>query len=289
MTKNLKLKSLFVTPAIVVCLLLLIFALLMVVSGGTEQLAWIGAALAVSPMPILIGWLMFAPTARTSENLPLLLFLSLAGTFLALWETYFEGSSGWLPVIVAATGTFLFLLYLFWYSRFGRYADARIDVGSKMPDFELADLEGNVVRTSELAGSPAVFLFYRGNWCPLCMAQIDELVERYQQLEELGVKVHLISPQSDAHTKALAEKHGVAFRYLVDKDNNVAESLDIAVKNGVPLGVPGGYAPDTVMPTLIVTNGAGTIVFSDQTDNYRVRPEPDIFLAILRRTRAMNT
>jgi peroxiredoxin len=221
--------------------------------------------------------------------LPFLLFLSLAGTFLALWETYFEGSSGWLPVIIAATGTFLFLLYIFWYSRFGRYADARIDVGSKMPDFELADLEGNVIRTSELAGSPAVFLFYRGNWCPLCMAQIDELVERYQQLEELGVKVHLISPQSDSHTKALAEKHGVAFRFLMDQDNNVAKSLDIAVKNGVPLGVPGGYAPDTVMPTLIVTNGAGTIVFSDQTDNYRVRPEPDIFLAILRRTRAMNT
>ncbi|RLA34664.1 MAG: AhpC/TSA family protein, partial [Gammaproteobacteria bacterium] len=27
----------------------------------------------------------------------------------------------------------------------------------------------------------------------------------------------------------------------------------------------------------------GTIVYSDQTDNYRVRPEPDTFLAILRR------
>jgi len=287
--KNLKLKSLFVMPAIVVCVLLLIFSLLMIASGGTERLAWIGAALPASPLPILIGRLMFAPTARTADNLPLLMFLTLAGTFLALWETYFEGSSDWLPVAVAASGTILFLLYLFWYSRFDRYPDARIDVGSKMPDFELADLEGNVVRTSELAGSPAVFLFYRGNWCPLCMAQIEELVERYEQLEELGVKVHLISPQSVAHTKTLAEKNGVGFRYLVDQDNIVAKSLDIAVKNGVPLGVPGGYAPDTVMPTLIVTNAAGTIVFSDQTDNYRVRPEPDIFLAILRRTRAMNT
>ena len=68
------------------------------------------------------------------------------------------------------------------------------------------------------------------------------------------------------------------------QDNQVAESLGIAVRNGVPIGLPGGYSPDTVLPTLVVTNENGTIVFSDQTDNYRVRPEPDVFLAILRRS-----
>jgi hypothetical protein len=71
---------------------------------------------------------------------------------------------------------------------------------------------------------------------------------------------------------------------LIDTDNQLAETLGIAVRNGVPIGLPGGYAPDTVLPTLIVTNDKGTIVFSDQTDNYRVRPEPDVFLAILRRS-----
>ena len=43
----------------------------------------------------------------------------------------------------------------------------------------------------------------------------------------------------------------------------------------------------TVMPTVVVTDANGTIVFSDQTDNYRVRPEPDVFLAILRRSGAV--
>ena len=70
---------------------------------------------------------------------------------------------------------------------------------------------------------------------------------------------------------------------LVDEDNKLAGELDIAVTNGVPIGVPGGYSGDSVLPTLVVTNEKGTILFSDQTDNYRVRPEPDIFLAILRR------
>jgi hydroxymethylpyrimidine pyrophosphatase-like HAD family hydrolase len=49
----------------------------------------------------------------------------------------------------------------------------------------------------------------------------------------------------------------------------------------------GNYAPHTVMPTVVVTDADGTIVFSDQTDNYRVRPEPDMFLAILRRSGAI--
>ena len=119
------------------------------------------------------------------------------------------------------------------------------------------------------------------------MAQIGELVDRYQDLEKLGVSIYLISPQHDQATRELADRHGVSFRYLVDRDNEAARRLGIAVANGVPSGIGGGYPPDSVMPTLFVTTAGGTIVFSDQTDNYRVRPEPDIFLAILRRAGAV--
>ena len=44
---------------------------------------------------------------------------------------------------------------------------------------------------------------------------------------------------------------------------------------------------DGVMPTVVVTNANGTILYSDQTDNYRVRPEPDIYISILKRTAAI--
>ena len=145
------------------------------------------------------------------------------------------------------------------------------------------DLDGNMVRSSEMLGAPAVFLFYRGNWCPICMAQIDELVARQADMQELGIVTCLISPQPEAASRQLAERHNVDFRFLVDRGNKAAELLEIAVKSGIPLGMPGDYPPDTVMPTMFVTTAGGTIVFSDQTDNYRVRPEPDIFLAILRR------
>ena len=307
MIKNAKLKSLFITPAIAVTSLLLLVSMLMIAVSSDERLAWFGAAMASAPLPILIAQLMFKPAARTSEFLPLhitimLLGLILAGRtmysdFVTSWELYrefvsaivaaFQVSPGSVPALVAIASSVIFLLYLFWYSRYGRYPDARIDVGSKLPDFELTDLEGNAVRSTEFVGAPAVFLFYRGNWCPLCMAQIDELVERYQDMQRLGIAVCLVSSQSANHSKALADRKGVPFRYLIDHDNKVAEALEIAVSNGLPLGLPGDYPSDTVMPTLIVTSSNGTIVFSDQTDNYRVRPEPDIFLAILRRAGAV--
>lgn len=284
-----KLKSWFITPAIVVSVLLFLFSLFKVIGGNPDWLGWVGAAVAALPMPVLMGRLMLTATARTADNLPVLLFVSLAGTGLAAWEVYFEGTGDVLALICAVTASLIIFTYVFWYSRYGRHDEARLGVGSKMPVFELTDVKGNIVRTADFTGAPTVFLFYRGNWCPLCMAQIGELVDRYQQLDELGVAVCLISPQSEGHTQALARKHDVPFRFLLDQNNKVAESLNIAARNGVPSGVPGGYDADTVMPTLIVTNATGTIVFSDQTDNYRVRPEPDIFLAILRRARAMDT
>ena len=41
------------------------------------------------------------------------------------------------------------------------------------------------------------------------------------------------------------------------------------------------YNSDTAMPTVIITDRNRLIRFSDQTDNYRVRPEPKTRLRIL--------
>jgi len=284
---NAKLKSMFVLPAALVSMLLLLFSSAMVVTGGPERIAWIGAAIAALPLPVLFMRLMLRPVERTSENLPFLLLLSAIGVGLAGWEQFIEGVAGWAPTAIALVNSGIMLLYVFWYSRFGRIASMQLAVGSKLPEFRLQDASGNEVGTAELSDSPAVLLFYRGNWCPLCMAQIREIANRYQELDDMGIKVALISPQPDEHTRTLAESHAVPFHFLIDTGNELAESLGIAIDHGVPAGITGGYAPGTVMPTVIVTDATGTIVFSDQTDNYRVRPEPDVFLAILRRAGAV--
>ncbi len=277
-------KSIFIFPAVAATVILFGASVFAALLGGDEATAWLGAAIASVPLPVITTYLMLSGVERTSDNFPLMLLIGAAGVLVAGWEQFIEGTSGWAPTSVALASVFLLLMYVFWFSRFGRFDSAQLMVGSKLPEFSLVDTDGNPFNSTSLLGSSAVILFYRGNWCPLCMAQIKEIAGRYQDMEAMGINVVLVSPQPDDHSRELANQHDVPFKILIDRDNHVGESLGIAIRNGVPVGIPGGYSPNTVLPTVIVTNDNGTILFSDQTDNYRVRPEPDIFLAILRRS-----
>jgi len=68
---------------------------------------------------------------------------------------------------------------------------------------------------------------------------------------------------------------------MVDELNQAASLLGIDAKHGTPKGMEVlGYDSDTILPTAILTDQNGTILFTDQTDNYRVRPEPDTFLRV---------
>jgi len=279
-------KSLFIIPAIGLIVVLLLLSVAQAFLDWSQRTAWIGAIIATLPLPILLLRMQLSPVERTSENLPSLLLLAGAGFVIAVWQQVVEQQSGWVPTAVAGFAALVFVVYVFWYSRFGRLASGHLSVGNVLPDFELPDANGALFNSDSLAGAPAVVMFYRGNWCPFCVAQIGELVDRYKDLEALGTNVVLISSQSDVDTQNLARKYAVPINFLVDKNNQLADRLDIAAKNVVPIGLPGDFVADAAMPTLIVANANGTIVFSDQTDNYRVRPEPDVFLAILRRTGA---
>ena len=182
----------------------------------------------------------------------------------------------------------IWAVYLFWYSTFDeRLTNTILREGQILPEFSLLDLEGKKVTSKSFLGKPSIYLFYRGNWCPLCMAQVKELASFYKQLEKRGVSTILISPQPQEHSLLLAEKHKVAFEYMVDGGNKVAKQLGINQDNGLPFGLQFlGYDKDTVLPTVVITDPSGKILFADLTDNYRLRPEPQIFLNILDKYRS---
>ncbi|HSD70116.1 MAG TPA: peroxiredoxin-like family protein [Woeseiaceae bacterium] len=287
MAANARLKSLFLVPAALICCALVLVAIFGILSGGHDRLAWGGVLIANAVLPVLLAWLEFGRVPRTSEYLPFLLLTSGAGLVLVAWEVYAEGVAHWSLLVAAAAGVALLALYVFWFSRFTRQPSDTLVVGRKLPAFDLRGADGAVFRSVELQGSPAVLVFYRGNWCPLCVAQLRELASRHEDLTALGAKVMLVSPQEPAHARRMADLLGIPFQFLVDEGNRLASDFGIALRNGVPRGLPGGHGPDTVMPTVVVVNAGGTIVYVDQTDNYRVRPEPDMYLAILRRAGAI--
>ena len=175
------------------------------------------------------------------------------------------------------------LLYIFWYSRFDA-APATLAAGQKLPAFTLIDAQGRRVHSAELTERPAVWMFFRGNWCPLCMAQIREIAAEYRALQQRGVELLLVSPQPERNTAELARRFDVPLRFFTDRDNAAARTLGIVVDGGLPAGLQAlGYDADVPRPTVLITDAGGRIVYSDLTDNYRIRPEPGEFLRVIDR------
>jgi len=188
---------------------------------------------------------------------------------------------------LAAAESLGWLAYTRWYSRFGRTPSGALTVGAMLPgDLRFVEHGRGHLTSADLRGKPTVLLFYRGNWCPLCMAQVGEIAARWREVEAMGAQVVLVSPQDEAHTRSLASRHGVGFRFLRDDGLAAAGRLGIVDADGTPAGMI-GYDGDTVLPTLVVTDAEGRIVFADQTDNYRVRPTPDTVLAALEKAASL--
>ncbi|PCJ22323.1 MAG: hypothetical protein COB04_00365 [Gammaproteobacteria bacterium] len=223
---------------------------------------------------------------RTSKNLNSLMAVIAAASALAIVGARLDvtAQGNWIPVTYAlVVGLAGFLVYVYWYSRFDRSNNQVIEIGRSLPAFSLMDYEGNEYHDKDFKGKTTLFMFYRGNWCPLCVAQVKELVAEYKELIALGVDVVLVSPQSQRNTRQLAKKFDVAFKFMVDEDNKVAEILDILNTSGTPAGLGLlGYESDTVLPTVFIIDQQGKIVYADLTDNYRVRPETEDFLKVLR-------
>jgi len=275
------LKSVFVSAYLMAAMATTVFAALSLWNSH-DFVTWSGVILVTAPFVLVISWLMlFRNVARTSAHFPSLIWLGLAGVVLASWG-YVQGGSPNAPVLALA-GWVGFLIYVYWYSSFNRHASNQLGFGKMLPEFELTDATGKVINSASLTDKPVVWIFYRGNWCPLCMAQIKELVGQYKELQELGVRVALISPQPHKFTIGLARKFNVPFDFLTDDGNRAAHVLGINNPHGLPMGMQMlGYDSDTVLPTVVITDAGGRILWAHETDNYRVRPEPDVYLAVLR-------
>jgi peroxiredoxin len=278
------LKSIFISSYMMLAMAIASYSGWMLYEGA-DPIGWSGPMLTSGPLMLAIGWMMtFKNVARTSAHFPLLNMLAAVGVGLSGWAWFAHKESA-LAFGLAILGWVGFLIYAYWFSEFGgRQPSAMLKVGSVLPGFTVKSASGAVVTSSQLTDRPAILIFFRGNWCPLCMAQIKELAGRYRDIEALGVRVALISPQPHANTVGLAKKFGVTFDFLTDVGNAAARALGIDQSHGLPMGMQlMGYGSETVLPTVVITDQGGRVIWTHQTDNYRIRPEPDVFLEALRR------
>ncbi len=269
--KNL-LKSLFISSYPLTAIVVLVMSII----NFKFNLNVAGAILASLSVILFFALLFTIPRARTSKNL--LIYTSIITISLVLNLTNIK-SNEFYSTLILFIG---WLLYLFWYSNFGNRNSNALKVGTKIGDYTFENTLKETINLHNIEGDYKILIFYRGNWCPLCMAQIKEIVNEYKELEKRKASVLLISSQPHSFTESLAKKHQVPFHFLTDLKNKVAMKLQIIDTNGLPFGFQlFGFESDIVMPTVIITDKNNNIIFADLTDNYRVRPEPSTFIKII--------
>jgi thioredoxin-dependent peroxiredoxin len=109
----------------------------------------------------------------------------------------------------------------------------KVDVGQAAPDFELPGTESRTYRLSELRGKWVVLAFYPGDFTPVCTRQFCSYRDGDDRLDELGVEVLGISPQSvDTHER-FRRQHGLTVPLLADEDREVLRRYGVLAPGGV--------------------------------------------------------
>lgn len=230
------------------------------------------------------------PLARTDSVLYIYTFCVFLGCLLSLLlqnlqDGFTVNNFGTWSNIILIIG---WLVYLLWYSFFQQRNAATnsvLHIGNTLPLLVFETVQKKKVSSQQFAGTPSIFIFYRGNWCPFCMAQIKEMVAKHEELTNREVHTVFISSQPHGFSQKLEKKYPLDFQFLVDVNGEVSKQLNIFDTYGLPFGFQiFGFKSHTSLPTVIITDSNEKIVYTNQTDNYRVRPEPKTLLRIIETT-----
>ena len=106
------------------------------------------------------------------------------------------------------------------------------DFGRVMPDFTLADPDGQSHRLEDLKGGKGTLVAFICNHCPYVKAIADRLAADARVLAAEGIGVvavmsndyRLVAEDRPEMMKAFAARHGFPFPYLVDEDQSVGRA-----------------------------------------------------------------
>ena len=154
-----------------------------------------------------------------------------------------------------------------------------IAVGALAPDFEAQDADGNYFRLSDLRGSRVLLKFYRGYWCPYCVAELAELDRTAKDFDALGVKLVAVSSDRVDELRPFKEKKNWAIRLVADPGLAVHRLYNLQHRNFTPKRGP---FRELAIPTTILIDRDGKVLWLEQAIDFRVRPRAEIVLAKIR-------
>lgn len=188
-----------------------------------------------------------------------------------------------LYIVAAILGLAFGIGWFFHKNLRGKPAPVSLRPGDALPRFPAEAEDGQSVDSDSLRGKPAVLLFIRGNWCPFCNRQVEDLSKHYREINELGARLIFVTPKPLGTTRRVADVFNVEFEFWLDPELRAARQLGLLHEAGVPGKHRGDYGRDTVWPTAIVVDGDGKVRHVSQSKHITDRPDPAGLVAELKK------
>jgi peroxiredoxin len=185
-------------------------------------------------------------------------------------------------ILVAATVLVALAFFVFRERIRGKAVPAVLKPGTHLPAFSAQDENGGALDSTDLRGQPSVLLFVRGNWCPFCSKQVENLTRYYKEINDAGARLVLITPKPLETTRRVAEFFAVDFEFWLDESLAVGKQLGLVHEAGVPSDYTKEYGRDTLWPTTLVVDSDGIIRHTELSRFIADRPDPQKILGIVR-------
>lgn len=110
---------------------------------------------------------------------------------------------------------------------------SELTVGAKAPAFSLPDQTGKTVSLADFAGQTVILYFYPKDDTPGCTAQACSFRDNHDLLDERGLHVLGVSPDSVKSHAKFAEKFKLPFPLLSDEGHKIAEAYGVWVEKSM--------------------------------------------------------
>ena len=100
-----------------------------------------------------------------------------------------------------------------------------LNIGDKMPQFEVLDQNGNTVKSESLIGKKTIVYFYPKDNTPGCTAEACNLRDNYAALKAAGWNVVGVSKDSVSSHKKFEEKYELPFTLLSDPSTELLQAF----------------------------------------------------------------
>ncbi len=180
-----------------------------------------------------------------------------------------------LDVMLAAIALLGWLLYNFAYAKQPKDKTG-LAIGSALPDGTFVDSNGKSVDLRSIAGK-RLLVFHRGNWCPFCVDQKNDLNAKLDEFQRKGTSVVFISsqtPKSKSYVDGIFD--------LQDLNVAYGEKVGLAAGPILPMGLSlFGFKTRLHQPFAVLVDEQQNIMAIHKTKDYRVRPSAAYFLRYL--------